>query len=246
LIIRQREGPKSLKDLLGNWRVRISAIVIAFNIEIVVIPVILIGILRLSGSVLRNVSSIWATVEMCWWVYFSGWVPKEAAKIKQVAEAIELGKEVGPEFVSEAKDTDSARKVEEFVAGYTLGKFDFEKWKDSWFVSALKFLGYTFGCLFILFISAIPFPGIWIPGLAICRKNDWKLGYAALFIGNFAKNYLFAVIWEYIWPYRPYIFGVLFVAIIYLFVYKSRNSLTWKDIFFKISGQFTKKPESHR
>lgn len=216
----------------------------AFNIEIVVIPWILIGIFKLSGLVLRNTAGIWSTVEMGWWIYYLSWSSREGAKIKSVAEAIELGEEVGPEFVSEVQETDAVKKIIEFVDDHTVGKFDIEHWKNSGpyvcTMAVLKVFGYTFGWLFILFVSAIPFPGIWIPGLVVCRKHGWKFGYVALFVGNFIKNCFYAYVWELAWPYRPYMFGGLFLIATSGYVYKKYKGLTWKDLLLNILTYFSR------
>jgi len=245
-----RGKPVVLRELLKNWRVKVSAIVIAFNVEIVVIPWILIWFLDLSGSVLRNVAGIWSTIEMCWWVYFSSWAPSQASRIKSVAEAIELGKEVGPEFVSEAKDTDSAKKIEEFISEHTVDKFSIDHWQNSrpyiYSMAILKAFGYTLGWFFILILSAIPFPVLWIPGLVLCRKNGWRFGYSALFMGNFIKNYFYAYIWELVWPYRLYMFAGLLTVIASVFVHKVYKKLTWKDLLLKIIVYFSRPSKNHQ
>lgn len=244
-----RDRP-TLGKLLRNWRTKLSAVVIAFNIEIVVIPWILIWIFKLSGPVLRNTTGIWATVEMSWWIYYSSWAPNEAAKIKSVAEVIELGEEVGPEFVSEVQETDAVKKIIEFVDDHTVGKFDIEHWKNSgpyvYTMAVLKVFGYTFGWLFILFVSAIPFPGIWIPGLAVCRKQGWKFGYVALFIGNFIKSYFYAYVWEMLWPYRFYMFGGLFLIVVLVYAYKKHKGLTWKDMLLNTLTYFSRTDKNRR
>ena len=104
----------------------------------------------------------------------------------------------------------------------------------------LRIFGYTLGWLFVLFVSAIPFPGIWIPGLAVCRKNGWKFGYLALFIGNFIKNYFYAYVWEIMWPYRPYMLGGLLLVIVLVYVYKKYRGLTWKGILLNVLTYFSR------
>jgi len=219
-------------------------VVAIFNIELVVIPWILILVFNLFGSALRITAGIWATCEMCWWVYYSSWASSNASKIKSIAKAIELGEEVGPEFVSEVQETDAARKIIEFIQGHTLEKFDANHWQDSmayvYIAGMLKLFGYVLGWLFILFIASIPFPGVWIPGLVISRRNNWKFGYLALFAGNFMKNYFYAYIWELFWPYRPYLFGFIGLIIVFVYGYKKFRRLTWKDLFLNSLVYFSR------
>lgn len=239
-----RDKPANIKQLLRNWRVKVSAVVICLNLELVVIPWILIGMFDLSGSELRNAAAIWSSIEMGWWIYFSGWVPRAAEKLKQVADV----KEATSELVEEVKE-DVEKRIEEFVEEHTVNKFDFDFWKDSksyiFLITALKAFGYTLGWLFILFISAIPFPGLWIPGLALCRKHGWTFGYSALFLGNFVKNYFYAFIWELIWPYRSYIFLFLGLVAGSVYFYKKYNKFTWKDLLFKVTLYFSKNRKNH-
>lgn len=234
----------TVRGLLQNWRVKLSAVVIVLNLELVVIPWILIWLFELSGPALRNAAGSWATVEMCWWVYFSGWASREAGKLQQVVGV----REATSEFVEEVKE-DTVVKIEEFIEDHTFRKFDLERLKGSrpyiFSVRIIKAFGYTFGFLFVFFLSAIPFPGVWIPGLAFCRKNNWTFGYFALFTGNFMKNYFYAYVWEFLWPYRPYMLGGLFLVGALVLIYKYYRGLTWKDMLFNGLAYFSKTPKNH-
>lgn len=237
--------PKGLKDIFKAWRVRVALCVWFFNIELVVIPMILMGILGLSGYTLRVAAGIWASVEMGWWVYFSGWISRAIKRIEAVAEAVSSGKEIVPEIITEAKETASYKKIGEFVKEHIVEEFGLENFKKSKVFLFVLFLlgafGYTIGWLFIFVLAAFPFFGVWIPALAICGKKDWKMGYAALFLGNFTKNFLYAYLWEIIWPYRLILFAVVGVIVATFLVYKSYKNISWREFAFKTAGYFSRK-----
>lgn len=237
--------PKRLKDIFKTWRVRVALCVWAFNIELVVIPMILMGILGLSGYTLRVTAGVWASVEMCWWIYFSGWISRAIKRVEAVAEAVSSGKEVVPGILIEAKETASYKKVGEFVKEHVIEQFDLSNLKKSKILFFIAFLlevfGYTIGLSFIFVLAVFPFFGIWIIALATCRQKSWKMGYAALFLGNFTKNFFYAYLWEIIWPYRLVLFAVVGFVITTLLVYKSHKKISWREFAFKAANCFSKK-----
>jgi len=193
-----------------------------FNIEVAT-PFILKGILGLGGEKLGISAGIWASIELCWWNYFSGWLYKhKIRKLHAVNEVINM-REAVKEFdwrtflLPKRSDPYLVVKIKDFIRKHSIDNFDPDNYKDDRFfinlIRALRSFGYLFTCSLIFVMGFLPL--CWIFALMVCRLFRWKLAYLALFISNFFKNYLLASIYEKIgfwWWVALFLLSVIIVS----------------------------------
>jgi len=177
--------------------VRIAAIITLFNMEIVVIPFILKGFLGLKGVALKVSAGSWATVELAFWYWFSGWVLKKMRESKPVTEAVLIRRSIDREEFIEVRNTTLVQRLDNWVYEHIIGRFDPESNSRRKLFAFLKGLGYAFGLPAIFMVSI--FPVIWIVPFTLCRWTNWKLGVFVVFVANFLRNVGFAEGWDYIW-----------------------------------------------
>lgn len=193
-----------IREHKEDWPIFVSIIVGFLNTEVAT-PFILKGIFGLSGSRLGTAAGTWASTELCWWTWFSGWLYKnKIRKLSAVNEAINLGQEAKKEFdlrrflMSKKGDHYLVAKVKDFIRKHSIDNFDPENYRDDHFfislVNVFKIVGYILACGLIFVMGLLPL--WWIFALMVCRLLNWKLAYLALFSSNFLKNYLLAFIYE--------------------------------------------------
>lgn len=173
--------------------VRLAILVVILNMELVVIPIILKGILGFGGVELKIAAAIWATSEICFWYWFSGWLLLELKKSKEGKEAIEIGKEAVPEV----KMSDFYYRAEEWVRKNIIDRFNPDKYEKKFLYLLLKGCGYVFGLPTFFFLGLIPL--MMAIGIIAIRIKNWKLGFGFLIAGNMVKNIYFAEAWDNIW-----------------------------------------------
>lgn len=200
-----------IRDHRKDWPVLVSILVGFFNTEFV-IPVVFRGIFDLSGRKLALAAGTWATTELCWWIFFSGWLfLKKIRNIPTVSEAINVGHEVVDRFdlkellKPRPGDIYLVAQIKRFAIKHSIDNFDLDNYQDNpvflSLVNFLKGIGYFLACLFIFVIGFLPF--FWIFGLMACRWLKWRWAYLPLFTSNFLKNYFMALVYDRIgfWPW---------------------------------------------
>lgn len=201
-------GSVGWKYWLKKWPVRLSLVVALFNVEFVVIPLILVGLLGLVDTVLRFTAAIWSTVEMSYWIWFSNWLDGEAQKVPSVSKVINVSQEVVSEIVDDVKDRgyiSISPSIDKILKEHSVDNFYYGNYQNNQIfkllVSLMISLGHILSCVLIFFLSLLP--TIWILGLMLCQVPKkisgriWKMGYISLLVGNFIKNYSFAYVWEH-------------------------------------------------
>jgi len=185
-----------------NWPFLVAFIVMCFNTEFA-IPFILVGIFDLAGRSLSIAAGMWASTELCWWNWFSGWLYKEKIrKMESVAEAINIGQEavkrfdLGEFLKSKPGDLFIVAKVKEFARKHGVDNFDLDNYQDNPVFIASRRLGYTLSLMLVAIFGFLPL--FWIIALMICRMTKWKMAYMLLFACNFFKNYYLAYFYEQI------------------------------------------------
>lgn len=186
-----------------DWPIFVSVVVGFLNTEVAT-PFILKGILGLNGRSLGVAAGMWASTELCWWIYFSGWLYKnKIRRLTTVNEAIDLGKAIKEfdwkEFLLPKKgDPYFIAKTKNFIKKHSIDNFDPENYKNNRFfdslIGVLKGFGYIFTCGFIFVMGFLPL--WWVFALMVCRLLKWRLAYLILFASNFLKNYFLAFIYE--------------------------------------------------
>lgn len=186
-----------------DWPILVSIVIGFLNTEVAT-PFILKGIFGLSGIRLGMAAGLWASTELSWWFYFSGWLYQH--KIRQLStvnEAISLGQEAKEfdlrKFLLPKKgDPYFIVKIKEFITKHSIDSFDPDRYKDDHFfislVNALKVFGYLLACSLIFIMGLLPL--WWIFALMVCRLLRWRLAYVVLFASNFIKNYSLAFVYE--------------------------------------------------
>lgn len=168
--------------------------------EWVVIPWFFIKILGLSGEALKFIAGIWATAEMYYWWWFSGWVILWSTKTDPVKKAINIGKEVidtGRKITPSLKNTKIFKMIEDWIQDHLVDKFKPENYKYRKLYKTILGLGYIASCVLLFCLGTIPLPLFWIIGLVACRASNWRIGFLFLAMGNLFKNaYLFTLGWE--------------------------------------------------
>jgi len=207
-----------------DWPIFISIMIGFLNTEFVT-PFILRGIFRLTGIGLRIATGTWASIELCWWNYFSGWLYEN--KIQHLGPVVEVinMKEAAKEFdwkkflLPKKGDPYLVVKIKDFIRKHSIDNFDQDNYKnDNFFVSlvgVLRELRYVFTCSLIFVMGLLPV--WWILALMVCRVLKWRLAYLALFTSNFLKNYLLAFIYEKIgfwWWIALFILSVIVMSYI--------------------------------
>lgn len=153
---------------------------------------------------LRIAAGTWASVELCWWNYLSGWIYKnKIRKLDTVNEVINMS-EAAKDFdwrkflLPKKGDPYFVAKIKDFIRKHSIDNFDPDNYKDDHFfislIGALKSFGYLLTCGLIFVMGFLPL--WWIFALMVCRLLRWKLAYVSLFVSNFIKNYLLASIYE--------------------------------------------------
>jgi len=176
---------------VSNWPIWFSAILFFLNVEIVVTPYILSGLIELTGHRLRLSAGFWSDIEMCWWIYFSIWLARE--KISNFGKS-----RLKDIFRSKKKDRFLIAKVKNFFREHVIENFDLENYRGDKIFKALseslKEYGYSANFLFVFIFSLVP--GYWVISLMVCRVTRWISLYMILLAGNFIKNYFFAYVFE--------------------------------------------------
>ncbi|OGM99943.1 MAG: hypothetical protein A3B91_04885 [Candidatus Yanofskybacteria bacterium RIFCSPHIGHO2_02_FULL_41_29] len=199
----------------SNWPFLVAFIVATLNTEFA-IPFVLVGIFELTGHNLSLAAGIWASTELCWWFWFSGWLYREKIrKISTVAEAIDISQKAAKgfdlrEFLRpNLGDLYPVVLVKDFARKHGIENFDIDNYQDNPIFIAIRRFGYIISCVFIFIFGLLPL--FWILGLMVCRATKWKLALALLFISNFLKNYYLAQVYEKIGFWW---FALFFVAFI--------------------------------
>jgi len=187
-------------DWLRLWPIRFAILVGILNMELVTIPIILKGLLHLSGMVLEITSAVCGTVEMCYWYFFVGWLTNEKIKrSSRIQKTLKKGKMELPKAKEEAlriRQSETGRYYEELFRKEIIDKFDFSKYKNKKLFLFLKGLGYWTGIFANFGLGLAPL--IWIVGLVASRTSKFKLWFLALLAGNAFKN---AKLWANGWDY---------------------------------------------
>lgn len=213
-----------------DWPIFLSIVIGFLNTEIVT-PFILHGIFKLSGKTLGLAAGTWASTELCWWNYFSGWLyQNKLRKINAVTEVISIG-EAAKEFdwrnflQSKKGDPYLFATIKDFIRKHSIDSFDPDNYKDDNFfnslMSGLKAFGYILTCILIFVMSLLPL--WWILALMVCRLLKWKLAYLALLVGNFLKNYWMALVYDKIgfwWWIMIFILSVIIMSYILKIIVK--------------------------
>ena len=161
--------------------------------EVVVIPIILKMILGLGGAELKIAAIVWATGEIYFWYWFSGWLLFELKKYEETKKAIKIGKEAIPEV----RGAYFYHRAEKWVKKNIIDRFNPNKYKKKAFYLLLKGCGYVFGLPLFFFLGLIP--TMLVFGIIATRIKNWKIGFWFLITGNMAKNIGFAEGWDHIW-----------------------------------------------
>lgn len=177
--------------------VKIATIVVFFNIELVVIPLILKWLLGLQGMALKLSAGLWSTGELSFWYWFSGWVLKKMRESDLVKEAVSIGRSVNKEELVEVKNTTLVQRLDDWLYDHIIGNFDPKKHSRRKLFRFLKGLGYAVGPPVTFAVSLLPV--VWIVPFTICRWTNWKSGMVAVFAANFLRNVEFAEIWDRLW-----------------------------------------------
>ena len=216
-----------------DWPVLVSVVIGFLNTEFA-IPVILAGFLNLSGVRLGLAAGIWASSELSWWNYFSGWLfKKKIQAIPTVSEAIDMGQKVIDKFdlkeflKPNPGDIYVVQQIKNFVHKHSIDNFDFDNYQNNIFfvklVNFLKGVGYLLTCFFVFGVGLLPF--FWIFSLMVCRLLKWRVAYLALFTSNFIKNYFLALVYDRVgfWPW--FLSFLAFVAVLSYLLKKIIKSL---------------------
>ncbi|MDP3793094.1 MAG: hypothetical protein Q8Q89_05220 [bacterium] len=207
-----------------DWPILVSIVVGFLNIEVAT-PFILKGFFELSGTRLGVSAGIWASVELCWWSYFSGWLYRnKIRKLGSVTEIINIGK-AAKKFdwrgfsLPKTGDPYLVIKIKDFIRKHSIDNFDPDKYEDDHFfislISLLKGFGYVLTCGLIFVMGFLPL--WWVFALMVCRLLRWRLAYLALFSSNFLKNYLMASVYEkigFLWWIVLFIMSVIAMSYI--------------------------------
>lgn len=172
--------------------VKLAILVVILNMELVVIPIILKGMLGFEGAELKVTAAIWATGEICFWYWFSGWLLLELKKTKGAIEAIEIGREAIPEV----KMSNFYYRAEEWTRKNIIDRFNPDNYDKKFLYLLLRGCGYVFGLPTFFFLGLIPFMLAF--GIIAIRIKNWKLGFGFLIAGNMLKNIYFAKGWDYV------------------------------------------------
>lgn len=186
-----------------DWPFIVSSLIACGNTE-VAISVILSPIFGLTGSSLGLAAGLWATSELTWWNWFSGWFYRvKLSKISAINEAVALKDEAKDfDFIKflELRKSDPSLiiEVKKFIKKHVVENFDIDRYHNDTFfkklLSALIVLGYVLACILIFTLGLLPF--WWVFALMLCRFLKWKSAYVALYSGNFIKNYFLAYFYE--------------------------------------------------
>lgn len=173
--------------------VQLAILVGILNMELVVIPIILKVALGFEGTDLKIAATIWATSEIYFWYWFSGWLLFKLKESREGKEAIKIGKKVIPEV----RGADFYYRAERWVKKNIIDRFNPDKYEKRIFYLLLKGCGYIFSLPMFFFLGLIP--TMLIFGIIATRIKNWKLGFWFLITGNVVKNIGFAEGWDYIW-----------------------------------------------
>jgi hypothetical protein len=165
--------------------------------ELVVIPFILKGLLGLEGVALKMAAGSWATVELSFWYWFSGWAFKKMRESKPIKEVALIIKSTGKKEFIEIRNTTLVQHLDSWIYEHIIVRFDPKNSSHKKLFIFLKGLGYVFGLLAIFVVSI--FPVIWFVPFTICRWADWKVGMSVIFAANFVRSVGFAEVWDYVW-----------------------------------------------
>ena len=178
---------------INEWPVRWAILVLILNMELVVIPIILKGMLGLDGWYLKTAAMFWATGEIYFWYWFSGWLAVKMKNHQEVRDAIGIGKEAIPEV----KNSISYRRADQWIRKNIIDRFDPNKYQKGRINLFLKGCGYIFGLPLFFILGLIPC--LWVFGITATRIKNWRLGFWFLILGNMLKNIGFAEGWDHIW-----------------------------------------------
>jgi hypothetical protein len=180
--------------------VRMAMVVAILNIELVVIPFFLKGLLGLSGWSLKIITVAWATSEIFFWIWFLDWVVARIKETEPVQEAIDLSKEIAPQLKNSFADHPFAGRVEDLIKRHLIDKFNPEKYKRKKLFTIIRRCGYVLGLPFLFCLGLFPF-GIWILGIVIAKISQWRLGLVAVVLGNAVKAGLYATGYDHLWEW---------------------------------------------
>src|SRR3989344_4314139 len=139
----------------SNWPFLVAFIVATLNTEFA-IPFVLVGIFELTGHNLSLAAGIWASTELCWWFWFSGWLYREKIrKISTVAEAIDISQKAAKgfdlrEFLGpNLGDLYPVVLVKDFARNHGIENFDIDNYQDNPIFISIRRFGYIISCVFI-------------------------------------------------------------------------------------------------
>jgi hypothetical protein len=190
---------------LRSWPLLTSTGVGLLNMEVVVIPFILIGYFDLWDVELKIAAICWATGELVYWFWFSGWLEKTSGG-KRVIEVIKGARKFGEDIIfPKAEEINIVETTKEWVDGQ-VNKFNPNQYKDKRifrFVKkhgkkTAKGTGKILAGGLLVAVAAVPTPILWIPALVACRAVKWKTGFFCMMIGNAIKNWIFCNAWMYL------------------------------------------------
>lgn len=188
-----------MKKWRNYWQVRMSLLVGAMNMELVVIPLILKGWLGFAGWDLKITTCVWATSEIFYWYWFAGWLKKEikTREKKKIKEAIDDAQSIGQDAIEELKNSGILNRIDWWIKQYIIDPFSPENYTNRKTFLFLVGSGYVVGLPILLFLGAMPV--LWIVGFVFCKFVNWKAGFAAIVFGNLLKSIFFAESWDLLW-----------------------------------------------
>jgi hypothetical protein len=195
-----------LKKLGHGWPILTSLGVGFLNMEVVVIPFILIGYFGLWDVGLKITAVCWATCELMYWYWFSGWLITRTSggqrAVETIKNAVDFGRSV---IIPKARKANIIETTQEWIIGQ-INKFNPNKYKNKRifrFVrkhgrETARRTGKLLAGGLLIAVAAVPTPILWVPALAACRTAKWRTGLFCMMIGNAIKNWIFCNAWMWL------------------------------------------------
>lgn len=199
--------------LQRNWVFIASAMVLALNVEFVVMP-FLVFATGIRGDPFFYIAAVCANIELSYWYL----VPLErfkqivSAKLASTTQKPTVNKVI-EEFYNKgfvaaiavlvqlAKET--GINIAGFISEHVLKITEVNNFLDSkkfrFILFTMKFGGYVLGYSLMFLLGLWPF-GLWILGLAFCRSRHWLLGILFVAAGNTLKTYLWSLVFLHYIP----------------------------------------------
>lgn len=199
--------------LKKNWVFITSVMVLALNVEFVVMPNLVI-FTHIRGNIFFYIAAICATTELFYWYFVPLQRFKELAALRIVStiKKPSIGNVI---FEFHAKGfiaailliaqciKEVAIDIAGFIANNVLKKTEVNNFLDSkrfrLIIFVMKWGGYFFGYSLMFLLGLGPF-GLWVVGLAFCRSRRWFIGILFVAMGNILKTYLWSLAFMHYYP----------------------------------------------